>query len=66
MKKRLYGIIDKVKFKDEKTFTTEPILCNQYLTAIIGGKSTGKSILLKNMVKTADNAEFKKRNESVG
>lgn len=61
--KKVYEVIDKVKFTDP-AFTTEPILCNQNLTAIIGGKSTGKSILLRNTAKTADIVEYDKRNTS--
>tara|TARA_R100000306_G_C4380543_1_gene144068 strand:+ start:3038 stop:5860 length:2823 start_codon:yes stop_codon:yes gene_type:complete len=61
--KKIYEVIDSVKYLDD-VFTTEPIPCNQNLTAIIGGKSTGKSILLRNTAKTADLAEYNKRNES--
>lgn len=58
--KLLYYVIDKVKFQDSN-FTTKEIEINQNLNAIIGGKSTGKSILLKNIAKTIDIDEYQKR-----
>lgn len=58
--KLLYHVIDKVKFQDTN-FTTKEIEINQNLTAIIGGKSTGKSVLLKNIAKTIDIDEYQKR-----
>jgi len=61
--KKVYEVIDKVRFIDP-AFTTSPIECNENMTAIIGGKSTGKSILLKSTAKTADIAEYNKRNAS--
>jgi len=61
--KKVYEVIDKVRFIDP-AFTTTPIDCNENMTAIIGGKSTGKSILLKSTAKTADIAEYNKRNAS--
>tara|TARA_R110002049_G_scaffold187779_1_gene356051 strand:+ start:3287 stop:6106 length:2820 start_codon:yes stop_codon:yes gene_type:complete len=61
--KKVYEVIDKVRFIDP-VFTTTPIECNENMTAIIGGKSTGKSILLKSTAKTADIVEYNKRNAS--
>ncbi len=58
--KNLYEAIDKVKFIDN-SFTPNEILINQNLTAIIGGKSTGKSILLRNIAQTIDPNEVSKR-----
>lgn len=55
-----YQIIDMVKFIDNDFFP-ENILINQNLTAIIGGKSTGKSILLRNIAKTIDADEVSRR-----
>lgn len=60
--KRDYQIIDKVVFRDNN-FQEEEILLNQNLVTIIGGKSTGKSLLLKNIACAVDNEEFCKRNE---
>jgi hypothetical protein len=61
--KLIYQIIDKVKFEDTN-FTTKLIEINPNLTAIIGGKSTGKSVLLKNIAKSVDYHEYKNRIES--
>lgn len=58
--KNVYETIDKVKFIDD-SFTPNEILINQNLTAIIGGKSTGKSILLRNIAQTIDPKEVLKR-----
>lgn len=43
-----YYVIDKVII-DNDDFSSEPIPFNDQLTCIIGGKSTGKSLLLHNM-----------------
>jgi predicted ATPase len=61
--KNIYDVIEKVKFID-KSFQTEYIDISQNLTSIIGGKSTGKSILLKSIARTADVIEFEKRNKT--
>lgn len=46
-------IIDKIKFIcSDKKFTLEPVYLNRNLNVIIGGKSSGKSILLYNIAKT--------------
>lgn len=63
--KKVYEVIEKVRFLDP-AFTTDYIECNQNMTAIIGGKSTGKSILLRSTAKTADITEYQKRNKSAG
>ena len=47
--KKSYYLIDKVQFIDntgQDDFPSEPIEINQNLATIIGGKSTGKSLLL--------------------
>ena len=54
-----YYVIDRVEFSDDK-FQSEPIFFNDKLTCIIGGKSTGKSILLQNMARSIDIAEAEK------
>lgn len=61
--KKLYAVIDKIKFIDPN-FMTHYIPINENFTAIIGGKSTGKSILLKSIAKTVDSEEFSKRHNS--
>lgn len=48
-----HQLIDYVIFHDER-FEEEPIYLSEGLTAIIGGKSTGKSILLRHIAKAID------------
>ncbi len=60
-----YFIIDKVKYIDDNFFPDE-IDLNQNLTAIIGGKSTGKSILLRNIAQSIDHKEVDARIKEVG
>lgn len=54
--KDMYQLIDKVKFIDD-SFMPNELLINQNLTTIIGGKSTGKSILLRNIAQSVDSYE---------
>lgn len=58
--KNSYQLINEVRFTD-KQFSPDPILISQNLTTIIGGKSTGKSLLLRNIAKTIDPEEVAKR-----
>lgn len=51
--KNIHQIIESIQFDDEK-FQTEPIVFNDYLTCIIGGKSTGKSLLLQQLARAID------------
>ena len=51
-----YYVIDRVEIDDEN-FQTDPILFNDKLNCIIGGKSTGKSILLHNMAMMIDSKQ---------
>jgi hypothetical protein len=65
--KKSYFLIDKVRFLDNTDhiqFSSEPIEINQNLTTIIGGKSTGKSILLYYIAKTIDRDEVENRTEA--
>lgn len=55
-----YQIIESVKFLDQ-SFTQKEIFLNQNLTVIIGGKSTGKSVLLRNMAEAIDAKEVETR-----
>ena len=48
-----YQVIDRVEILDQE-FATTPIYFNDRLTCIIGGKSTGKSLLLHNMALAID------------
>ena len=62
--KKSYFVIDTVRFLDntgENRFASMPIEINQNLTTIIGGKSTGKSLLLYYMAKTIDRQEVANR-----
>ena len=53
-----YYVIDKVEFIDED-FQDAPVNFNENLTCIIGGKSTGKSILLHNLANSIDPLQVK-------
>ena len=67
--KKSYFVIDKVRFLDNTSdakFGSESIEINQNLTTIIGGKSTGKSLLLYYMAKTIDREEVKNRTADSG
>lgn len=60
-------VIDKVKFSSSNNiFTNEEIYLNENLNVIIGGKSSGKSILLYSIAKTLlpDNSILKNENGS--
>jgi len=58
--KPAYYVIDRVVLDDEE-FSNEPIYFNDKLTCIIGGKSTGKSILLHNMAKAIDEKQVQEK-----
>jgi len=60
--KEPYNLIDYVCFEDSnEIFTNEKILLNQNLNVIIGGKSTGKSILLREIARTINPYEVERR-----
>jgi len=62
--KRSYYLIDKVRFIDntgQDNFPSDAIEINQNLATIIGGKSTGKSLLLYYIAKTIDRQEVENR-----
>ena len=66
--KKSYFVIEEVRFLDntgDATFGSDPIKINQNLTTIIGGKSTGKSLLLRYIAKTIDRHEVENRNAAV-
>jgi len=48
-----YYVIDRIEIEDEN-FQSQPIVFSDKLTCIIGGKSTGKSILLHNLALAID------------
>lgn len=55
-----YYTIDSVVFKDD-SFQTEPIKFSKNLTCVIGGKSTGKSILLHNLARAIDKEQVEQK-----
>lgn len=62
--KKPYYLIDKVRFIDntgQDNFPSDTIEINHNLTTIIGGKSTGKSLLMYYIAKTIDEEEVKNR-----
>ena len=62
--KKPYYVIDKVRFIDNSqgtNFLPDAIEINKNLTTIIGGKSTGKSLLLYYIAKTIDHDEVNHR-----
>ena len=56
--------IDYIQF-DDSDFQIEPIYFSSGLTAIIGGKSTGKSTLLRQVANCIDPEQVKKREQKV-
>lgn len=62
--KKTYSIIDKIRFIDNTgkgLFPSEYIELNQNLNAIIGGRSTGKSLLLYHIARCIDFEEVESR-----
>ena len=55
-----HQIIDHIIFEDTD-FPSTPIFLSEGLTAIIGGKSTGKSILLRHIAKGVDQKQVDER-----
>ncbi len=63
-----YRVIDKVRFVDntnKKAFSSDWIDLNENLNAIIGGKSSGKSLILYHIAKTIDPALVEERSKEV-
>lgn len=60
--KSSYHLIKEIKFIDSQ-FNSASIPINSNLVTIIGGKSTGKSILLRNIARTIDSKEVSDRLE---
>lgn len=60
--KPAYQIIESVKIGDAKV-QDDPIVFNDDLTCIIGGKSTGKSLLLDNIALAIDEKQVKQKAE---
>ncbi|WP_443740229.1 TrlF family AAA-like ATPase [Treponema sp.] len=62
MHKNLHYVIDSIEIDDDN-FQKEKIIFNENLNCIIGGKSTGKSILLRTLAKTI-NSQYVDEQES--
>lgn len=62
MIKKKYNIIDNISFQDNNGDEIK-VYFNQNLNTIIGGKSTGKSLLLKNIVNSIDEEQLKSKIE---
>lgn len=60
-----YQVIDRVEIIDND-FNTEPIYFSDKLTCIIGGKSTGKSLLLNNIARTIDKNQVEEKTQITG
>ncbi|MDO5138582.1 MAG: hypothetical protein Q4D71_09035, partial [Oscillospiraceae bacterium] len=60
-----HQLIDYISF-DDINFTREPIYFSEGLNCIIGGKSTGKSILLRHIAKAVDPKIVAKRENETG
>lgn len=61
--KQLYHVIDKVVIEGNEDFSEEPIYLNDKLNCIIGGKSTGKSLLLHNIALAIDETQVEEKIE---
>lgn len=59
-----YYVIDRVEIAENDKFSPEPIYFSDKLTCIIGGKSTGKSLLLHNMAMEIDEKQVEKKQET--
>ena len=64
--KKPYSVIDAVRFLDQRDtpeFSDEWVQLSPNLNSIIGGKSSGKSLLLYHMAKTIDSERIKEVNK---
>lgn len=59
-----YYVIDRVEITGNENFSPEPIYFSDKLTCIIGGKSTGKSLLLHNIATAIDANQVKTKQET--
>lgn len=59
-----YYVIDRVEIAGNADFSPEPIYFSDQLTCIIGGKSTGKSLLIHNMATAIDRKQVEKKQET--
>lgn len=59
-----YYVIDRVEIAGNSEFSPDPVYFSDKLTCIIGGKSTGKSLLLHNMAMAIDEKQVEKKQET--
>lgn len=59
-----HQVIDSITFED-KNFQSAPIVFNDSLNCIIGGKSTGKSLLLRQLAQSIDNSYTQKQEKGL-
>lgn len=59
-----HQVIDSITFADDR-FQPAPIFFNENLTCLIGGKSTGKSLLLRQLAATIDPDHVNEREKGV-
>ena len=62
--KQNYHVIDRVEIVGNADYSSVPIYLNDKLTCIIGGKSTGKSLLLHNMAYAIDEFQVKDKEKT--
>lgn len=62
--KSSYHVIDRVEISGNDKFSPAPIYFSDKLTCIIGGKSTGKSLLLHNMAMAIDYEQVSLKQET--
>lgn len=63
-RKPAYHVIDRVEIEGNGDFSPEPIYMSDNLTCIIGGKSTGKSLLLHNMANALDSEQVSEKSNT--
>lgn len=59
-----YYVIDRVEITGNENFSPEPVYFSDKLTCIIGGKSTGKSLLLHNIATAIDAGQVRAKEET--
>ena len=59
-----YYVIDRIEISNNECFSPEPIYVSDKLTCIIGGKSTGKSLLLHNIAMAIDPEQVQEKDET--
>ena len=59
-----YYVIDRVEITGNENFSPEPVYFSDKLTCIIGGKSTGKSLLLHNIGTAIDAGQVRAKEET--